>query len=166
MRNRFQLSAEAVGATVKQFSSITAARSYLLDLAADGNISSSPLPADLRTGLDGIINGNDDPAGATLCLSRAEAGIAATGSLLLDLLGPDGRAATALAPKHAVFLDPGTIVPSLYDLGDRLRQLLQDGDQAYFSLTTGPSRTADIERVLTIGVHGAKELHILLLEGV
>jgi L-lactate dehydrogenase complex protein LldG len=166
MRDRFQLAAEAVGATVKRFSSIADTRPYLLDLAAGGGISFSPLPAEFLAGLDGIIGGDDDPAGATLCISRAEAGIAATGSLLLDLQGPAGRAATALAPKHAVFLDPGTIVPSLHDLGEQLHRLLLAGDQAYLSLTTGPSRTADIERVLTIGVHGPKELHILILEGV
>lgn len=166
MRDRFRLAAEAVGATMKQFSSIAEARTYLVGLAAGGGVTCSWLPPQIATGMEGLITDNQDPAEAILCISRAEAGIAATGSLLIDLRSPDGRAATALAPKHAVFLDPATIVPSLYDLQEQLAQLLATGNQAYFSLTTGPSRTADIERVLTIGVHGPKELHILVVEGV
>jgi len=37
---------------------------------------------------------------------------------------------------------------------------------AYLSLITGPSRTADIERVLTIGVHGPARLVILCVDGI
>lgn len=165
MREKFQQAAEAVGAVVKQFSCVSEARDYLIGLAGEGAISCSPLPRHLQDQLGIEMSGNWAPADAGLCVSLAQAAIAATGSLLLDLQGPEGRAATALAPLHAVFLDPATIVPTLYDLGDRLQQLLNAGDQTYCSLTTGPSRTADIERVLTIGVHGPKELHILLLEG-
>lgn len=166
MIDRFQQSAEAVGATIKRFSTLGDALGYLEGLAGDGLVTASPLPEKLQTACATLVRGNSDPAAAELCISKADAGIAATGTLLIDLQGPAGRAATALAPKHAVFLDPATIVATLYDLGDRLGTLLAAGDQAYFSLTTGPSRTADIERVLTIGVHGPKELHILLVEGV
>jgi L-lactate dehydrogenase complex protein LldG len=164
MLKRFLDSAEAVGATVKRIYTIDEAREYLADLAKGGAVTTSSLPEDIGEACAALRSGANDPATATLCVSRAEAGIAATGTLLIDLKVPADRAATALAPKHAVFLDPTSIVPTLRDLDGRLRQFLADGDQAYFSLTTGPSRTADIERVLTIGVHGAKELHILIME--
>ena len=165
MVNNFIQSAEAVGATVKRFSTAAEVAPYLSALANGGTVTTSFLPTALATHCTAISSGMADPAQATLCVSRAEAGIAATGSLLIDLKSTAERAATALAPIHAVFLDPDAIVPDLYALAERLQQLLTTGGQAYFSLTTGPSRTADIERVLTIGVHGAKELHILLLEG-
>jgi L-lactate dehydrogenase complex protein LldG len=44
-----------------------------------------------------------------------------------------------------------------------VRDLSKDGP-AYVAFVTGASRTADIERVLAIGVHGPLEMHILLLE--
>ncbi len=166
MVNKFIQSAEAVGATIKHFSGLDEAGPYLASLANGGTVTTSSLPPQLATLCSGMASGSAAPADATLCVSRAEAGIAATGSLLIDLKSAEERGATALAPIHAVFLDPATIVPDIYSLGERIQQLLSAGDQAYFSLTTGPSRTADIERVLTIGVHGAKELHILIMEGV
>jgi L-lactate dehydrogenase complex protein LldG len=46
---------------------------------------------------------------------------------------------------------------------DRILTLHAQGKPSYFSWVTGPSRTADIERVLTIGVHGPRELHILIV---
>jgi len=46
----------------------------------------------------------------------------------------------------------------------RSRKLNQQHPTTYLAYITGPSRTADIERVLTIGVHGPKELHILLCD--
>ena len=166
MLDQFQMAAEAVGAVVKRFVSATEAAAYVRELAGDGAVSSSSLPPELGETLSGIsFNGNSEPASARLCVSSALAGIAATGSLLLELGDPHGRAATALPLIHAVFVRASTIVPDLYAVGDQLAAKLAAPEAAYLSITTGPSRTADIERVLTIGVHGPKELHILVLEG-
>jgi L-lactate dehydrogenase complex protein LldG len=53
-------------------------------------------------------------------------------------------------------------VPTLDEMGRTLSQLSREGTR-YVSLITGPSRTADIERVLTIGVQGPKVMHIVIL---
>lgn len=165
MVNRFIAAAEAVSAVVTRCSSSEQATDRLLQLANGEAVAVTRIPEALQPLLTALPRA-DVAAQATtrLTVSYATAGIAATGSLLLDLPDADGRAATALATVHAVLLHEETIVPNLAALAPRMKALL-GSDQAYLSLTTGPSRTADIERVLTIGVHGPKELHIILLEG-
>jgi L-lactate dehydrogenase complex protein LldG len=166
MREKFTIADEDVGAVIKRFSTIEETTLYLQELAAGGSICASTLPEELQAHLAGLVlSDRSTAADATLCISYAEAGIAATGSILVQLTDPAERAATALATKHAVFLRTSSIVPTLRDLSAPLKAKLGGDGSTYFSVTTGPSRTADIERVLTIGVHGPKELHILLLEG-
>ena len=67
-----------------------------------------------------------------------------------------------LADSAFAILSANKIVPGLDEIGAILAQLSAEG-QRYLSLVTGPSRTADIERVLTIGVQGPKALHIILI---
>ena len=165
MREQFQTAAEGVGAVVKRFVNRGDAVAYALAIA-NGSLAASHLPPDLRE----IFSGTPLEEGAALkdtraCVSFARAGIAATGSLLLELSDPADRSATALPPIHLAFLQASKIVPDIYALADTIAGSLAAPGNVYLSLTTGPSRTADIERVLTIGVHGPKELHILGLEG-
>jgi L-lactate dehydrogenase complex protein LldG len=96
-------------------------------------------------------------------LIAADAGIAETGSVLIadDALG--NRLVGMLTERCIVVLSAQAILPSLDDAGRRIAELEARGHR-YISLVTGPSRTADIERVLTIGVQGPRELPILLME--
>jgi L-lactate dehydrogenase complex protein LldG len=104
---------------------------------------------------------------APVCLSGAELGIAESGSLLL-LSGPGrGRLASLLAPTHIAVLRADRLVRGL---GQALNTLKQRHSAALFdaysnlTIITGPSRTADIELTLTLGVHGPKEIHVILIE--
>jgi L-lactate dehydrogenase complex protein LldG len=165
MIDRFKAAAEAVGSVVHRFSSLGDAAAHVLETAGK-EIASSGLPGKIREALSGM---TFVPCGeyrnVRVGVSFALAGVADTGTLLLELSDPTERSATALPPVHLVFLKASSIVPDLQYLSDALDGLLSSRPHSYLSLTTGPSRTADIERVLTIGVHGPKELQILILEG-
>ena len=99
--------------------------------------------------------------GSGLILARAA--VAETGSLVLadDTLAP--RLLGMLADGCIALLAAEAILPTLDDAGELLARLEREGHR-YVSLVTGPSRTADIERVLTIGVQGPKALHIVILQ--
>jgi len=161
----FQAAAEAAGAVVKRFPSLAEAAAHVRTTAGR-SVAASALPEPVREALAGVsFAPPEEYHSVRFGLSFATAGVAATGSLLLELSDPMGRSATALPPIHLVFLRASAIVPDLQALSATLEQFLSSHPRSYLSLTTGPSRTADIERVLTIGVHGPSELHILIVEG-
>jgi L-lactate dehydrogenase complex protein LldF len=90
--------------------------------------------------------------GITVGVTKARVGLADTGSILEaddELLG-------SLLPEiHIAVLKSNDILPSLPDA----MPLIQNNNVVFI---TGPSRTADIEMTLTIGVHGPKELHVFV----
>ena len=165
MLDQFQAAAEAVGSIVIRFPTSSEAAAYVRETAGPV-VASSDLPDEIRQELSWLTFAPlEEYRDTRTGLSFALAGVATTGSLLLELSDPVGRSATALPPVHMVFLRASSIVPDIQALSGTLNALLSSRSQCYLSFTTGPSRTADIERVLTIGVHGPKELHILILEG-
>ncbi|MBK8782721.1 MAG: LUD domain-containing protein [Anaerolineales bacterium] len=86
-------------------------------------------------------------------VTNALCGLADTGSVL----EADGALHASLLPEiHIAILKSKDILPSLSDAID----LVKDKKAAVF--ITGPSRTADIEMTLTIGVHGPKEIHVFI----
>lgn len=166
MKDQFQAAAIAAGCIVKSFSRANDAVDYVRGLAGGRDMAASRLPVGILEAFGKIeFVEAADYKHADLCVSFALAGIAETGSLLLDLSDPVQRSATALPSMHIVLLKSSSIVPDLFSIKEIINHYLVGSDNAYLSLTTGPSRTADIERVLTIGVHGPRELHVLILEG-
>ena len=89
-------------------------------------------------------------------VTNAICGLADTGSVLIaDGLGSPLHA--SLLPEiHIAIMNASDILSSMTDAMD----LIKDKKAAVF--ITGPSRTADIEMTLTIGVHGPKEIHVFV----
>jgi len=106
-------------------------------------------------------------AHAGIGITRAAIGVAETGSILVHLDDVDARLLSMLPEIHVALLHQDALVETVEDGLLVTRYLILQsharGRPSYLSWVTGPSRTADIERVLTIGVHGPRELHVFLL---
>ena len=98
---------------------------------------------------------------ADMGISTVEFGIAETGSVCQDALAIESRMVSMLPPIHVVFLQSSRILPGVVEAMDVISQVY---DRGYISFITGPSRTADIERVLTIGVHGPGRFVIIAVD--
>jgi len=96
--------------------------------------------------------GKDALAACDLGVTEADAAFPETGTLLLRS-GPDRPRMVSLLPRmHLAIINEAILQP---DLSPAFEQVKDDG---YFVMVTGPSRTADIELTVTIGVHGPKML--------
>ena len=105
----------------------------------------------------------DHLAGIDLGFTIADYGISETGTLVIDSSSEDVRLATMISEVHVAVLPVGRIRETAYDLEGELQDRFGTVP-SYWAFITGASRTADIERVLALGVHGPLDLHILLLE--
>jgi L-lactate dehydrogenase complex protein LldG len=102
-------------------------------------------------------------AGVDIGFTQADFGIAETGTLVLNCPSEELRLATMVCEYHVCILKRSKVFRDAHAAEKQLKEFMGNGPN-YTAFITGPSRTADIERVLTIGVHGPLELHILLLE--
>ncbi len=102
-------------------------------------------------------------AGIDIGFTEADYGIAETGTLVINSCSEDLRLSTMISEIHIALLPVAKIRERAEDIEAELLQWMIDPPN-YTAFITGASRTADIERVLALGVHGPLELHILLLK--
>lgn len=97
------------------------------------------------------------------CLTRAYAGVAETGSLVL-LSGPATPTKLNFLPDHYLCVLRGAdVVEHIDGLWARLRAEGRAMPRA-LNFITGPSRTADVEQTIQLGAHGPRSVHVILLE--
>jgi L-lactate dehydrogenase complex protein LldG len=174
----FRARAEAVSAEVHRMESAAAARSFILDFLAAEGVADRPRFYAVCT--DGALLGDthhhalalavpglrfdvtrETAEEAKVGITQVEWGIAATGTLVTDATAVERRLASTLPLIHIAILPTAAIQPDMAAVFANVdpRRI------AYLSMITGPSRTADIERVLTIGVHGPARLVIVCVDG-
>jgi L-lactate dehydrogenase complex protein LldG len=91
--------------------------------------------------------------------------IARTGSIVLSASSPSGRSASVYAPIHICIAYTSQLVYDIKDALQAARDKYGANLPSLITLATGPSRTADIEKTLVVGVHGPKEVYLFLVEG-
>jgi L-lactate dehydrogenase complex protein LldG len=103
-------------------------------------------------------------ADSDVSITSCESLVARTGSIVLSAAMTEGRTASVYAPIHICIARTSQLV---YDVKDALQLIQQKYSKNLPSLitfATGPSRTADIEKTLVVGVHGPKEVYCFLVE--
>lgn len=105
-----------------------------------------------------------DLANADAAITTCEALVARTGSVILSSAQKSGRTTSVYAEVHICIAFTDQLV---YDVRDGL-QLIKERYAgklpSLVTFATGPSRTADIEKTLVVGVHGPREVYVFLVE--
>ncbi|MRG46265.1 lactate utilization protein B/C [Chitinophaga sp. SYP-B3965] len=90
--------------------------------------------------------------------------VARTGSIIMSSAQPSGRALPVFAPVHIVIAYTHQLVFDVKDGISKMKEKYPGQLPSMISFATGPSRTADIEKTLVVGVHGPKEVYVFLLD--
>lgn len=98
-------------------------------------------------------------------ITSCESLVARTGSLLLSSHSESGRSNSVYAPVHICVAFTSQLVYDIADAIEMLKKKYGTKIPSLISLATGPSRTADIEKTLVVGVHGPKEVFCFLIDG-
>jgi len=176
MFDTFKAAAEAAKAEVFRFHTREEATDFAADFLKKNGVADAPQATALCAGGDWLspeirsrlaaVPGvsfevtREGAAQAKFGISFLEWALADTGSLAQDATPVERRLVSSLVKIHIAFVPAGGLLPDLASLLKRV-----DPKKAqYLSLITGPSRTADIERVLTIGVHGPERLIVLVVD--
>jgi L-lactate dehydrogenase complex protein LldG len=177
MFETFKKRAEEVSSEVHRFCTKAETLSFILDLLVQEGVADSPQSLALWADCS-FLRGTDRKrlaervpglkfevtreraANAKIGISKADWAVANTGTLVQDATDVTGRLVSTLPLIHISLLTTRNILADLPGLFSRISP-----DRAgYISFITGPSRTADIERVLTIGVHGPERLIIICVD--
>ena len=106
-------------------------------------------------------------ASSDVGVSGVDFALADTGTLVLLARKGQARSISLLPPVHIAVMKPEQLLSGLSDLFPLLRSdAAAEGRDLSSAITfiTGPSRTADIELTLVVGVHGPQQLHVVLLD--
>jgi len=172
----FEERARAVSAEVFRCATAAEARETLLKLIEAAGVKKAVVvesPLQLAAGVTEALRSRGieiytEPADiaehaptADVGISGVEFGVAETGSVFQEGTTIATRLVTILPPLHVVFLSSANIVPGITEAFEIIAQNFERG---YVGFITGPSRTADIERVLTIGVHGPSRFAVIAVD--
>jgi L-lactate dehydrogenase complex protein LldG len=167
----FKTRAEAVSAEVHRVATRKEALDFIVSLLRAENGPAVWVAGSLLNGVDrrrlteqapGLTFdvSRDSAEASKVGISQMEWAIANTGTLVTDAAPFERRLASALPLIHVAVVPTDAIQP---DMPAALARI-HPRQSGYISMITGPSRTADIERVLTIGVHGPSRLVIVFVD--
>lgn len=123
----------------------------------------SPIIALLGEGLS-ISGQQEDLAGCDVSVTGCEYLVARTGSIVMSAAQRSGRNTSVYAPVHVCVAYASQLVYDIKDALEGIKERYEEHIPSLITFATGPSRTADIEKTLVVGVHGPKEVFVFLID--
>ncbi|MCL4440093.1 lactate utilization protein B/C [Desulforamulus profundi] len=173
---KFKTAAEALSAEVHRVANLEEARHLVAKIIGELKVdkvvyASSQLVDEVDVKAIGSKLGivmtdenlRQNAADAGLGISQLDYAIAEIGTLVGNATSIESRMVSILPPVHMVFVRTKNLLPTLLDAIAVYNKNLGELPK-YLTFVSGPSRTADIERVLTIGVHGPGRLIIVFID--
>jgi L-lactate dehydrogenase complex protein LldG len=105
-----------------------------------------------------------DLANCDVSITGCEYLVARTGSIVMSAAQPSGRNVSVYAPIHICIAYTNQLVYDIKDALQGVKERYGNNLPSLITFATGPSRTADIEKTLVVGVHGPKEVYLFLVE--
>ena len=158
LAGRFKRENEAALGRVHLVESVEEARELLAKLVKDARTFVRTPHAILdEVGLPGWLS-PAPPEDADVGVTGCELAVAATGSVAYSSAW--GRLAALLPNRHVTILRASQIMP---DLEDAYLSMDPRDMPGAWGLHTGPSKSADIEQIMALGVHGPGEVDVIVL---
>jgi len=107
---------------------------------------------------------NKDLADCDVSVTGCECLVARTGSFVMSAAQLSGRTTSVYAPIHICIAFTSQLVYDIKDALTLVKDKYKDQLPSLITFATGPSRTADIEKTLVVGVHGPKEVYCFLID--
>ncbi len=118
------------------------------------------------TGADIAMSAEDNQEDAEACITGCELLVARTGSVIISSRQNMGRTSSVFYPVHIIVAYTKQVVPDIGDAINTMKNKYGADMPSMINLNTGPSRTADIEKTLVVGVHGPGEVFCFLVNDI
>lgn len=125
----------------------------------------------VENGLKSLFAGQDFPELNVTSLAESDASItschylvARTGAIVLSSAQQSGRTVSAYSPVHICIAYTHQLVFDTFDALRGIKDKYGSEIPSFITFAAGPSRTADIEKTLVVGVHGPKEVYLFLID--
>lgn len=107
---------------------------------------------------------HNDLASCDTAITTCEWLVARTGSIVMSAAQESGRTVSVYAPIHICIAYTSQLVYDVKDALLKAREKYSGNLPSLITFATGPSRTADIEKTLVVGIHGPKEVYVFLVD--
>ena len=107
---------------------------------------------------------HNDLASCDTAITTCEWLVARTGSIVMSAAQESGRTVSVYAPIHICIAYTSQLVYDVKDALLKAKEKYAGNLPSLITFATGPSRTADIEKTLVVGIHGPKEVYVFLVD--